>query len=301
MSYALEVKRNLLQLSVSPCCKIAELYGFLLFSNRCSETELRIVSAYPEISARYLPWLKEAGVTDYMVSFHGEKFKTQVLVAAQPSQIRALLVQMGNCSFASPLRINFGLLELECCQRAFLRGVFLACGGIGDPQKSHFVELRTSHHILASDFTRLCEELSLYPGTSLRRGKKIIYWKSIDAIQDFLTMIGATGAVLDYANAEILKNIRNGVNRVSNCDSANADKIVSAAGKQLRAIRFLEKNGYFYPNEALAQIARLRVEFPEETLEVLGSRCQPPLSKSGASHRMRKICEIANAMEEKVR
>lgn len=279
------------------CCKKAELYGFLLFSNTVSDTELRLVTAYPEFRTRYLGFLMQAGVRKFSLEYQGKTVKKYVCRVFAPGDLRALRSWLGAVSFASPLHLDRRLLEKECCRRAFLRGAFMANGVMVSPEKSCSVEFKTSHHTMGSEFFTFCqEEFELLPGTSLRNGKKLIYFKSWDSIKDFVALIGAKDAVYDLANREIEHSFRSTANRMCNCDNANIQRSLDASAEQCKAIRRLLDCSYPLP-ESLMQIARLRLEYPDDTLTALGEKCTPPVSKAGAAHRLKKICTIALGKE----
>ena len=140
MSYSLEVKQKLLSIQDSECCRKAELYGFLLFSNTVCETEIRMVSAYPEIRARYLSFLMEAGVRKFELSCQGKTVKKYVCRIAHPRDLRYLREYLGGVEFSSPLHLDFRLLEQDCCRRAFLRGIFMANGVMVSPEKNCSIE-----------------------------------------------------------------------------------------------------------------------------------------------------------------
>jgi DNA-binding protein WhiA len=130
------------------------------------------------------------------------------------------------------------------------------------------------------------------PGSTVRNGKKLVYFKSWDSIKDFVALIGAKDTVYDLANREIEHSFRSTANRRFNCDTANIQRSVDAASEQTRAIEALFAAGVDLP-EPLREIARLRLDYPEETLSLLGQRCNPPISKAGAAHRLKKICALA--------
>ncbi len=293
MSYSLEVKQKLLSIQDVSCCRKAELYGFLLFSNTVCEEEIRLVTAYPEIRARYLSFLMEAGVRKFELSCQGNTVKKYVCRISHPRDLRLLREFLNGVTFSSPLHLDFRLMEKECCQRAFLRGVFMANGVMVSPEKNCSIEFKTSHQILGGEFFDFCKStFDLLPGTTVRNGKKLVYFKSWDAIKDFMALIGAQDAVYDLVNREIEHSFRSTANRRFNCDNANIQRSVDAAVQQCNAIEFLQSKQIPLP-EPLAEIARLRLEYPEDTLSVLAQRCNPPISKAGAAHRLKKICTMA--------
>jgi len=293
MSYSFDVKKQLLSIQNDLCCRKAELYGFLLFSNTVSNEELRLVTAYPEFRSRYLSYLMEAGVRKFSLECQGNVAKKYVCRVSAPRDLRLLREWLCGVSFAAPLRLDRRLLQRECCLRAFLRGAFMANGVMVSPEKNCSIEFKTSHHGFGTEFFELCKEsFDLLPGSTVRNGKKLIYFKSWDSIKDFVALIGAKDTVYDLANREIEHSFRSTANRRFNCDTANIQRSVDAATAQQQAIHVLFAAGVPLP-EPLAEIARLRLDYPEETLSSLGQRCNPPISKAGAAHRLKKICALA--------
>lgn len=293
MSYSFDVKKQLLTIEAAPCCRKAELYGFLLFSNTVSDTEIRLWTAYPEFRARYLNFLMEAGVRKFELACQGNVVKKYICRLTARKDLQLLRDHLGGVSFSSPLHIDRRLLEKDCCRRAFLRGVFMANGVMVSPDKNCSIEFKTSLHTLGGEFFDFCKEaFDLLPGTTIRNGKKLIYFKSWDAIKDFVALIGARDVVYDLANREIEHSFRSTANRRFNCDNANIQRSVDAASDHCRAIQTLYSSAIALP-EPLAEIARLRLEYPEESLSALGQKCNPPISKAGVAHRLKKICVLA--------
>ena len=197
------------------------------------------------------------------------------------------------------LHINFGLLEEECCRASFLRGVFFAGGSVTDPAKRYHLELTTSHYKVSRETCALLIECGFSPKELSRGGNNILYFKQSDYIEDFLTAIGAQVSAMGVMEAKVEKDLRNGVNRRVNCETANLTKVVDASMGQMAAIRALEEAGELdkLPGK-LRETALLRRENPEATLQELAAMLNPPITKSAINHRMRKLLELARALEE---
>jgi DNA-binding protein WhiA len=192
------------------------------------------------------------------------------------------------------LHVNFGILEEDCCRQSFMRGAFLAGGSVTDPDKRYHLELVTSHLKVSSETYALLMELGFSPKDTLRGGSSILYFKQSDMIVDFLTAIGAPVCAMKIIEAKMEKELRNGVNRRCNCDTANLGKAVDAAQQQLMAIRHLRASGKLENlPEKLRQAALLREDNPEATLSELAELVDPPISKPAMSHRMRKLIELS--------
>ena len=192
------------------------------------------------------------------------------------------------------LHVNYGVLEDECCRVAFARGAFLAGGSVTDPEKRYHLELTTTHQKVARETDALLLELGYGAKLTSRGGNCVLYFKQSELIEDFLTMLGAPVCAMDVMQAKMEKDLRNGVNRRVNCETANLTKVVDAAQEQIAAIRRLQRAGGLEAlPEKLRQSAQLRLENPEATLQELADMQTPPVSKSAINHRMRKLVQLA--------
>ena len=173
-------------------------------------------------------------------------------------------------------------------------GAFLAGGSVTDPEKRYHLELATSHLYVHRELQSLLMDMGFEPKTVSRNNNYVTYIKRSEAIADFLTTVGAPLSAMEIMNAKVEKNLRNGVNRWSNCDVANLGKAVEAAQSQIEAIRRLEKNaGLDSLPDKLRETARLRIENPELSLAQLAALAE--VSKSCLNHRLRKLVELASA------
>ncbi len=182
-------------------------------------------------------------------------------------------------------------------RRAVLRGYFLACGMMSDPQKGYHLELAVTDQDTALQIISLLESFSLEGRTINRKNHIVVYLKEGEGIADFLKVIGANSALLTFENARVYKDMRGRVNRKVNCEAANIQKTVKAATRQREDILLVEKRrGLSSLPKELSQVASLRLEYPEASLEELGKMCEPPVGKSGVNHRLRRIGQIAREL-----
>lgn len=132
-----------------------------------------------------------------------------------------------------------------------------------------------------------------------RKKYYVVYIKEGSMIVDILNVMEAYVGLMDMENVRILKDMRNDINRRVNCETANIKKTVSAARRQIEDIQYIEKTkGLKYLNETLRELAELRLEEPDANLSELGEMLNPPVSKSGVNHRLRKISNIADSLRE---
>ena len=194
---------------------------------------------------------------------------------------------------------NALVIQQSCCKRAFVRGAFLASGSISDPRKGYHFEIVCQDEKKAKQLQEIIRSFQIDAKIVLRKKSYVVYVKEGAQIVDMLAVMEANVALMDLENIRILKEMRNTVNRKVNCETANINKTVNAAVKQIEDIKLIRKTiGFDSLNEGLAQIAELRLQYPESTLKELGLMLAPQVGKSGVNHRLRKLSEIADELRE---
>ncbi|MBO4897669.1 MAG: DNA-binding protein WhiA [Clostridia bacterium] len=304
MSFASDIKNELLRAeSGSACCSRAELCGIICFSAgityKNGKAALRVSTESEAAAKRFLNLIRRlfGGVDVLMgesISSGGITLFTIEIKGGADKILRELYLYDEVFDNHVSFRIRPEILECENCERAYLRGAFLGGGTATNPQKGYHLELYTHYHMLSEDTAALLTELGFPAKTTLRKSSHIIYLKGGDVIADFLASIGAFNAMMELTNIKIEKETNNDFNRANNCDIANTDKAFGAAIKQIQDIEKIKKNGkYDMLPDQLKEAAKLRLMHKELPLEALGKLFSPPLSKSGLSHRFKKIAEIA--------
>ncbi len=193
------------------------------------------------------------------------------------------------------------VLQFNEAKRAYLRGLFLTVGSVTDPKTSYHFELALHTKDYANAVLSLFNSFDLNGKMIERKKKFVIYLKDADKIVDALRVIEAYDAVLKLENTRILKSIRNNVNRATNCDTANLKRMMRASTRQMQAIEAIEQSvGLEKLPDQLQEVAELRKTYPEHTLSELGAMLNPPVSKSGINHRMKKIEAIAKPYLEEI-
>lgn len=181
----------------------------------------------------------------------------------------------------------------------FLRGAFIACGVVTDPNKEYHLEFSVGSEEKCREVGRVICESGMKCKISSRKGKYIAYTKDSESISDILTFIGAMISSMEIMNAKIYKGVRNNVNRAVNCEAANIDKIVAASRKQIEDIELIESTkGLGVLSDELRIIAELRRDNPEASLSEIGRLAVPEISRSGVYHRLRRIGEIADKLRK---
>ena len=211
----------------------------------------------------------------------------------------AVLSRFGCRAGEDPRRIDFAWVPEEEAA-AFLSGAFLACGAVSDPEKGYRVEFATQHQPLADDLAALLAEVLAPPKRTVRRNDYLLYYKESENIEDLLTYLGAPKSSLELMEVKIVKELRNRVNRATNCETANISKTVNAALAQIEDIRLIEASGGVGAlDEELRELARLRLQNPDMSLRELGQALTSPISRSGVNHRLRRISEYAAELRKK--
>ena len=183
-------------------------------------------------------------------------------------------------------------------------GIFLACGSVNNPEKKYHMEfVMPSLELCNSLGLLLIDNYGIVPKHVERKHYQIVYIKDSENIIDILTMMGAQMASLEIMNVKMMKDVKNKINRSMNCDNANIDKALGAAERQISDIELIDSTmGLDSLPDTLRDIARIRYENIDFTLKELGAAMEPPISRSGANHRMQKIAEIAeNIRKEKAK
>lgn len=184
--------------------------------------------------------------------------------------------------------------------RDFLRGAFLGAGSISDPEKTYHLEIVTQSDAQGKRLEKAMRHFNLNPKRILRKDHVVVYLKEGEQISDFLTIVGGTVAMMEFENIRVVKEMRNNVNRLVNCETANLSKTIRASVDQQRAIETIERNKAWDDlPENLRDLAELRMVYPEASLRELGEMLHPPIGKSGVNHRLKKLMHIAEELHEK--
>ena len=296
MSFSSNVKAELCRLPLAPQSgAVAEAYGVLLYCNTFTPSAVRIVTESADFAARLPKLFKKAFGFGFDQEPDGNAGGKRAFTIDNKEKISRIYDAFGaNADESVTLHVNFGILEEEPERLSFLRGAFLAGGSVTDPAKRYHLELITSHYKVSRETCALLLDAGFSPKETTRGGNSILYFKQSDMIEDFLTAIGAPVCAMGVMEAKVEKDLRNGVNRRVNCETANLTKVVDASMEQLAAISRLEERGVLQTlPEKLRQTAQLRRDNPEATLTELAAMPDPPVSKSAMNHRMRKLIELA--------
>lgn len=317
MSFSSTVKNELCRIENNDnCCLLSELSAVIDLSSiikivNSDEVNIRIITENAAFARRVFSIIKKLyNIYPEVIIRKSKKLKkhiSYILVITASMGAKKIINDVGclNSNRDSLILISEKHntkkgLKKGCCKKAYLRGSFLAGGSISDPEKTYHLEITTHKQCLAKT---ICSLINSFKSNDFnakvikRKGNFIIYLKEGENIVDFLNIIGAHTALLELENVRILKGMRNSVNRIVNCETANLEKTINASMRQVENIKYLKDNvGFGSLPENLKVIAELRLIYPDANLTELGEALDPPLGKSGVNHRLRKLDKIAERL-----
>lgn len=296
MSFASDLKDELCkEVPEEESALHALLYGFLLFSYKFRADEISF-SVLHEPTARLFAeaLMTHCGVPAKITFKERVRGTLYKVCIEKASERRKVMDAFYHVPGEPHLRINRANIENEEDVRYFLRGAYLVCGSLTNPEKDYHCEFDVSYMNLCKDLSALIGEVLAQPKSTIRRGSYMVYYKESENIEDLLTYIGAPMSAVELMNIKIIKNIKNRVNRRMNCDNANLDKTLNASFQQVQDIKYIfDVKGNTFLSEELRTVAEIRLENPDMSLRELGESVEPPLSRSGVNHRLKRIGEIA--------
>ncbi|MRX72327.1 DNA-binding protein WhiA [Bacillus lacus] len=307
MSFASETKKELTNFEMKPCCMKAELSalirmnGSISFSNRKIVLDIQTENA--AIARRIYTLLKKQFDVnvELLVRKKMRLKKNNVYIVRLADQAREILEDLLILEegFVFHRSISETLVKKKCCKRSYMRGAFLAGGSVNNPETSSYhLEIFSLYKEHNDSLCELMNTFHLNSKTLERKKGFITYLKEAEKIADFLSNVGAHSALLRFEDVRIVRDMRNSVNRLVNCETANLNKTIGAAIRQVENIKYIdERIGLEALPEKLSEIARLRVEYQDVTLKELGEMVSTgTISKSGINHRLRKLDGIAEQL-----
>lgn len=293
MSFSSNIKAELCHIREMPKNEMTALLYGLFYAGRTLDGRPAVQTESAELAA----------LTSFLCEnvFANERFETKRLVKSDGS----LFTFSARSPFVRKCFGDFSEIKSAIVSGndddagAFLRGVFTACGSVTDPNKEYHLELVLPMPERTEPLKRFVLEHGMPFKMTVRGKTPVLYAKESGLIEDFLTYIGAGNFALEIMRVKIEKDFRNRVNRSVNCDSANLDKTVAASERVRRDIEFIiEKVGFDGIKPELRETARLRIENPESSLSELCGMFDPPISRSGLNHRLKKLSQIAEELRE---
>jgi len=316
MSFSLKVKNEVCRNSelskdeiAAQLSAIMKSSGTLGFGFNRSIT-FKIVTENPAIARWIFKNLKDFYDihTKLLVKKSNSLKKNNIYMVLIPEEVdvKGLLQELGIIEKDGLFNIHYGvpgeIIKNENCKRAYIKGAFLGGGSISNPEKTYHLEFVTHDQDYANELSDLINSYKLNSKVIQRKNSFVIYLKEGEQIVDLLNIIGAHNALLELENIRIMKEMRNNVNRIVNCETANLSKTVNAAVRQVESIKLIESEiGLDRLPKNLKEVAKLRLAFPDESLKELGAMLNPPVGKSGVNHRLRRIEKIADELRKEGR
>ncbi len=314
MSFSTETKNELTRIiSENDSNNLAELAGIIRLAGSIQiagygKLNLKVTTELSAIARKAFKLLKHNfGINTTITVNKNQMLKrnsSYILMITSEMGAENLLKTTGILEMCEGFRTNntvpYHLLNDSEDIKSYLRGAFLGGGSISDPGKTYHMEFVANNEEYANSLRDLVNGLGFNSKVVARKSNYVVYLKESEQISDLLSIIGAHSALLSLQNTKIVKAMRNSVNRIVNCETANLSKTVNAAVRQIENINYIEEHmGIKNLPDNLQVIARARVEYEDLTLKELGEMVNPPISKSGVNHRLRKIEEIAESLKEK--
>lgn len=306
MSYASEVKKELTTLEVHFGNAKAELMALIRMNGSLGLSNHRFIlnvqTENPATARRIYSLLKQFyDVESELLVRRKMKLKKNNLYIVRLNKgsdyvLKDLDILDG---FQLKETVPLDFLDDDAKVRSYLRGAFLATGSVNNPETSSYhLEIYSLYEDHNQTICEMMNRYGLNARTAKRRSGYITYLKEAEKIADFLSLIGATSSMLKFEDVRIMRDMRNSVNRIVNCENANFNKVADAANRQIESIKYLDKKiGLNNLPVKLQEIAIARMAHPEVSLKELGELVLGgPISKSGVNHRLRKIMEQAEKM-----
>ena len=286
MSFSCEIKSEIMTQGIkSACCRKAFLDGIM--SAKANVENDRVIfnlenDAYAEFSSKFI------------MEFYGRT--AEISPPPRGGRCRQIAFSSKNAvKYLNAIKNEeINLFNEKCagCASAFFRGYFFACGKISDPQKQYLLEFTPAFGY--AKISEMLEEIGISHNVTKRKEKDVIYIKKSGIIEDFFALVGLNNAAFSLMNAKIKGELRNNANRIANCEMNNIEKAVYASHKQIAVIEALANANLLSSlPEELERTARLRLQRSDLSLSQLAAISVPSISKSGLSHRLNKIMELA--------
>lgn len=302
MSFSQEAKKEITEKEFHKgCCAKAAVYAVCCFGKYFDAKGLVLHTEKSNIAQYVKRLFSQCDIEGKVYATGKENSRIYEFAIKDANEIDKLFKLVKHSKNQISLHINSANLECERCISAFVSGAFLCVGTVTNPEREYNLEFVSNKHGLMNDFEALLKGHSFLPGKTMRKGSSVIYFKASEQIEDLLTFVGASGAAIEIMNQKVFKDFRNKANRITNCETANIDKMVIANSKTIEAIEFLVANkGLEALPETIKQAALMRMENPDLSLKELALLFEPPLSKSGLCHRIKKIEQSADALRERI-
>lgn len=308
MSFAAQTKKELTLMEAEACCEKAELSALIRMNGSVQLSNQRIIldisTENAAIARRIYSLLKKTYQVhiELLVRKKMRLKKNNVYMVRIPSRVQDILSDLKIVSegFQFTPGIDKSVIRGNCCKRSYLRGAFLAGGSVNNPEgSSYHLEISSMYEEHCHALVELANRFHLNARCIERKKGFVFYIKEGQKIIEFLSLIGAHQALLRFEDIRIMKDMRNSVNRIVNCETANLNKTIGASMRQIENIRLLQREvGLESLPEKLREVAEIRLQYPDVNLNEIGDMLKGSVSKSGVNHRLRKIDELAEKLRQ---
>ena len=324
MSFAYDAKLEVLKEDITnDCCAISFLSAIIKCSGQLNISDKKyVVEIFTEIKELF------PKINSIIKQYYGQECELETTdddtiskniryrITLPEEATQQLLIDMGIVQLDEEgfMAINNGisnfLIADDCCKRAYVKGAFVSCATSNIVIKNYdnkTIKNTSGYHLefvfnfenLADDFVKLLGIFEIPAKVTIRKNSPVVYIKEYQLICDALALVGAPNAVLTLQNEAAIREVRNNVNRQTNCFNANLNKTVSAAVRQMKAIKIIQDNmGLENLDEPLMELCLIRLANPDESLDRLRELYSYKISKSGINHRLEKICKIADEIQK---
>lgn len=297
MSFSFDTKCEICDnKSKKDCCKVAQLYGMILFAQHITEEQLRLTSE----NVMVINILNELSSEAFGIYFMLDENVNNYVASIDGPALKKLYDEFFiNINGRLNISVSGVITESMCCSYAFLKGAFLAAGYVSNPSNNYHFEISTPYYTLAKSLEAFMKRLSFPAKTVVRKSNYIVYMKDSDAIEQFLCRVGANTSAFSIMDTKIYKEMNNYSNRVNNTKLHNIEKTLNKSVEQIKAIERIEaKIGLESLDSDLLFAAQLRKKHPDKSLNELVIVCGNSISRSGLNRRLNKIIDIASKISE---
>ncbi|MCF6461746.1 DNA-binding protein WhiA [Clostridium sp. Cult3] len=316
MSFSSSTKNELSRLTIeNQCCALAELASIIRTNgtiqiSSMNKISLKFATENAAIARRIFILVKGLYDTDVDVMVRRNKQlkkNNNYLIIINSKEItKKILEDVGfltnttSSYYAVDYKVPERLIENRCCRRAYIRGAFLGGGSISNPEKAYHMEFVTNSKDHGEELADIINSFGLNSKIVIRKENYVVYIKEGEQIVDILNIMGAHQALLKFEDIRVLKDVRNNINRLVNCETANLSKTIDASLRQVENIEYIDSRiGLEKLPSNLQEIALLRLEHRDASLKELGMLLDPPVGKSGVNHRFRRIEDIVEKLKRK--
>ena len=276
MSFSLEVKKELSKINnLNNKQEIKyELIGYWISNNFIIEKRMAKFSTENEYNInRYSKLLRNIDINDFSIDIQGKVYT----ISFNKNKLENIQMDVDD-------KVEMNLIK------AVLRGSFLGSGSINNPENNYHLEVEFTEEVMAEKIKRILSDYEI----NMKVMKNILYLKDGEQISKFLAFIGASKSMLQFEEIRVQRHMNNKINRIVNCETANLNKVINASVEQINAIKKLKETGEFKKlDNSLKEIAELRLEHPDMSLESLGKLLKEPIGKSGVNYRLKKIIQLS--------